>query len=546
MYWLFLSERVSKLQEEKKGKLPISGNPLGNFEPKREDKRFGMKGPGEGGKPHIKEKRSEVVVFGINLEASEEISLERSLHDTRLPECKYISYPQNLPKVSVIIVFENVGLSVLIRAVQSVVNRSPTELLEEVLLVDDFSVVNLRYNILGYIQTLDGKVKYMRYSQKKGLLAARNHAAKHATGSVIVFLDGYCEVNVNWLPPLLSPIYSNESSITVPIIDVIDPDTFEYRAMHKADEHYRGIFDWGLNYREHPLPRKESKSRQHASDPYKSPTHSGSLLAVSRDFFVSSGGYDVALSNWGGYNLDLSFKSWQCGRGILWVPCSRVGHIFKGFSSYYSEIVPDVNDTIGPTHLVNLKRVVETWLDIRYKKNVYITMPLAQSVAPGELLRQLSLKRKLKCRSFEWFMTNVASGVLDVYPEPPENIHWGQLINKKLLECMTEDRYRERGHLVVRDCTDASYNCARLNSKGQLALDDQCVDIVENNLRSLPCPIGTVEGPWEYKEEARTLFHRKHEKCISLDLESKLVLPSSCNNGNVYQKWEFEDPEQVW
>ena len=39
-----------------------------------------------------------------------------------------------------------------------------------------------------------------------GLIRAKNAVALMATGSVIVFLDSHCEVNDNWLPPMLAVI----------------------------------------------------------------------------------------------------------------------------------------------------------------------------------------------------------------------------------------------------------------------------------------------------------------------------------------------------
>jgi len=53
--------------------------------------------------------------------------------------CKERKYPQNLPKASVVIVFHNEGWSTLLRTVHSVLNRSPPHMLQEIVMVDDYS-----------------------------------------------------------------------------------------------------------------------------------------------------------------------------------------------------------------------------------------------------------------------------------------------------------------------------------------------------------------------------------------------------------------------
>lgn len=61
----------------------------GNFEPAHEEPK---EGPGEGGKPHRlrsdqeNEASQALSEYGMNMACSDEISLDRSIPDTRLPE----------------------------------------------------------------------------------------------------------------------------------------------------------------------------------------------------------------------------------------------------------------------------------------------------------------------------------------------------------------------------------------------------------------------------------------------------------------------------
>lgn len=75
----------------------------------------------------------------FNRYASDHIPINRTLPDVRIEGCKSETYPGLYFTTSVIICFHNEAWSVLLRSVYSILNRSPTHLLKEIILVDDFS-----------------------------------------------------------------------------------------------------------------------------------------------------------------------------------------------------------------------------------------------------------------------------------------------------------------------------------------------------------------------------------------------------------------------
>lgn len=263
-------------------------------------------GPGEKGKPvndvephemeHNEKLFNENGYYGL---ISDKISVNRSVADIRHPDCKQLKYLKQLPTVSVVIPFYNDHLSVLMRTVHSVINRSPKHILKEVLLVNDKSTKEFLYEPLkAYIKdNFKHKVKLLELPKRSGLIWARLAGARAAIGDVLVFLDSHTECNTNWLPPLLEPIALNYRVCVCPFIDVIEYKTFEYVSQ---DEGSRGIFDWNFNYRKMELKKEFQKL---PTDLFPSPVMAGGLFAISAKFFWELGGYDSKLDIWGKINI---------------------------------------------------------------------------------------------------------------------------------------------------------------------------------------------------------------------------------------------------
>lgn len=151
-----------------------------------------------------------------------------------------------------------------------------------------------------------------------------------------------------------------------------------------------------------------------------------------------------------GENFELSFKIWQCGGSIEWVPCSRVGHVYRGFMPYnFGKLAQKKK---GPLITINYKRVIETWFDDKYKEFFYTREPLARFLDMGDISEQLALKERLKCKSFDWFMQNIASDVFERFPELPPNLHWGELRSGAYSKCLDTLGHAPPSLMAVQHC----------------------------------------------------------------------------------------------
>ena len=179
---------------------------------------------------------------------------------------------------------------------------------------------------------------------------------KVARGEVLVFLDSHCEVEKDWLQPLLQRVKNNKRTVASPIIDNINLINYEFEPV---STNLRGGFDWRLDFFWEYLPALDrAKKLRDPSWSVKTPAIAGGLFAIDRDWFEEIGWYDTGMNIWGGENIELSLRVWMCGGQLEIVPCSKVGHIYKQKTSYHNDD-HDINSVLG----CNNWRLAEVWLD---------------------------------------------------------------------------------------------------------------------------------------------------------------------------------------
>ncbi|XP_070578286.1 N-acetylgalactosaminyltransferase 7-like [Ptychodera flava] len=513
----------------------------GNFEVRN---RPNSSGPGEYGvavklDPDEQEAYDRSIKeYGFNVVISDKISLDRSVPDIRHRECAFWHYPEDLPKASVIIVFHNEGWTTLLRTVHSVFNTSPPKQLAEVVMVDDYSDKgHLGSRLDKYLlePRFEGKIKMVRNDKREGLIRSRSIGAEHAShGGALVFLDAHCECNINWLPPLLTRIALNRTTVACPTVDSIDSDTFAYGP--QLDGICRGAFDWELYYKRIPIGEVETKRRKHESEPYPSPVMAGGLFAIDRSYFFELGGYDPGLKIWGAEQYELSFKIWMCGGTLEFVPCSRVAHIYRKLVPY---TYPDTGGSFSVVHQ-NHMRVVEVWMD-EYKKYFYANQPSLIGKPYGDISQQIEFRRKNCPRSFKWFLEEVAYDLLPNYPLPSANKYWGEIRAVDTEICLDTLGQIENGRVGVSGCHGMGGNqLFRINEVGEFRILDMCLFVFSKTLILNKCAKGKgIHQTWDYIREKQMIVEVPLDACLTYKSESQTVSVERCDETKASQKWEI-------
>lgn len=526
----------------------------------------------------------------FNLVVSDKISVDRKLPDPRKLACRKRHYDEaelaTLPNTSIIIVFHNEAWSTLARTVHSILNTAPQHLVAEILLVDDasnrtFLGKSLEYymNNLASVRGVD--IHVLRSKERIGLIRARLLGVDKARGKVLTFIDAHCEATNGWLEPLLEQIKLEPKTAACPIIDIINEDTF---AFTRSFELHLGAFNWGLNFRWYPISRRElidsngqkaaarrrTKQQQAAKlleivHPFHTPVMAGGLFSIDKAYFEHIGRYDSHMDIWGGENIELSLRLWQCGGQVKIVPCSHVGHIFRKSSPYTFREGKDVGDIL----YTNLARVAEVWMD-EWRDFFYRANPVANrtvtKVGRSDALRDIDerkrLRQQLQCENFEWFLDNV-------WPEhffPKHDRFFGRLQLFDEHRCLQRPTVRigmgqaAVGAVETSNCSEAAITRRHFvsdqmfvfnNKTGFLMTDENiCLDsgsdpIATRQVILAPCS-ESKRQKWRYSQgadEAHHFIHAESGLCLDSPTTRRVQL-ENCNAQKATIKWRLV--EQRW
>ncbi|XP_054626360.1 polypeptide N-acetylgalactosaminyltransferase 18 isoform X1 [Dunckerocampus dactyliophorus] len=393
--------------------------------------------------------------YGYNSYLSDRLPLDRPIPDLRPTGCSNLTYPLNLPQVSIVFIFVNEALSVILRSIHSAISKTPSHLLKEIILVDDNSNnEELKEKLDDFVAETNsqrpGFIKMVRHSKQEGLIRSRVSGWRAATAPVVALFDAHVEFNVGWSPALI------------------------------------GCF------------------------------------VVDRLYFEEIGLLDEGMEVYGGENVELGIRVWQCGGSVEVLPCARIAHIERAHKPYTEDLTSHVRR--------NALRVAEVWMD-EFKSHVYMAWNVPQEdsgIDIGDISERKALRKRLQCKTFRWYLVNI-------YPEMrmyTETIAYG-IMKNSLKSDLCLDQGPDNDNIpILYLCHGMTPQNVYYTSTQQLLVgllsptvdddDNKCLVDVNSRPRLIECGYATAKRMklnWLFTQGG-SIQNKKSKRCLELIMSS--------------------------
>ena len=433
------------------------------------------------------------------------------------PALSVSEFASEVNTMSVILPCANEGIFA-VKTARSIGERTPKHILTELIVDDDGSTPPLEQVFHESGQDVLDKypVSFVRHETFTGLINAKKQGGDKATGDVLTFLDchvlprdyGKLETR-SWSDGIMSRIAGNYKRIVVPSITNLDAE--------KWDEIGRpnGVAKCYLTM--------DVDFRWFDSEDDFVPIMSGGLLAMSRQWWTETGGYDTAMVGWGGENIDQSLRAWLCGGEIVQATDSHVAHMWRvkdkpDTKAKYTVPEGSVSNNRYRAALAwfgdYIEKVQEFAIFSKFKEPASAPLPNVDSI--------LSVKERLQCKPLQWFIERFSQVYFDAAVLPEVHFRIRDEHSNLCLAKRATDK-REQHRVVAASCStnDATQLWHRGNRDGE-----KCCSGLRS-YDSMYCLSGGASG--EVTATECNTFGRNHPQHAKIiDGEVKFTKFNSC------------------
>lgn len=275
-----------------------------------------------------------------------------------------------------------------VKTVQSFCNRTPSELLAEIIVVDDGSWPPLEVELRRRVDAAC-RLRVLRHEDgPRGLMIAKQTGGDAAVGDYIGFYDCHVAPRRGWHKETMQLLRAKTRRLVIPMIGGLDIDTW--------DEIPNGGFvgkcwvnfnaDWWW----------------YDDESDYTPVISGGLVATTRQWWTESGGFDPGMHGWGGENTEQPIRTWLCGGDVMRAKSSIVAHMWRTEADPRTIARYKIRQKYD-----NVARTAAAWFDEFLPKFRSGDLPHVN------VSQTLALKQRLGCKPFAYFLHRFRKIYLD-------------------------------------------------------------------------------------------------------------------------------------